>query len=228
MQMVQKINTNNVKGGKSQMEKIRTAGITVLSAAFLLSGISSASAMVRADGTPIKPNSPDEMVIMATPVETTTPINVPEGEIINEPHLIHYTDGEMQNQIKVNGITLETKVHVYGKDGQLMVPLRLISEALGYTVTWNSDTKTVGLSKEQKVAQINLGEDSYFYGKGKLASQSLGVASELKTSLTFVPITFFSKILNVPSSVEGTKFVQFENELTDQEPPDNVWKNDKA
>ncbi len=49
----------------------------------------------------------------------------------------------MQVVVKGKAIPMDA----YTKDGTVMVPLRAISEALGFKVTWNNDKRAVNISR---------------------------------------------------------------------------------
>lgn len=72
-----------------------------------------------------------------------------------------------------------------------MVPLRFISEQLGYPVSWDATTKTITISGKKKmvlkVDDISVNIDGSY--------QVLDVAPVIKNNTTFVPIRFVTEIL---------------------------------
>jgi len=48
-------------------------------------------------------------------------------------------------------------------DGRVMVPFRTIFEALGYTVNWDNDTKTVIANQDISIAMA-VGNNNVYYG----------------------------------------------------------------
>lgn len=49
--------------------------------------------------------------------------------------------------IKLDNKTVQTDVAPYIKDDRTFVPIRFISEALGYDVNWNEDTREVKITR---------------------------------------------------------------------------------
>lgn len=74
----------------------------------------------------------------------------------------------------------------------VMVPLRAISEALGYDVSWNEEKNCVVLDNS---VSFTPGVDNYKTFKAQLVK--LGAAPELKDSRTFVPLAFFREVLGL-------------------------------
>lgn len=130
----------------------------------------------------------------------------------NAPIPVHYTAqpqdsfGGLHLNIVVNGKGLnfkETKAYIKD-DSVTMIPLKLVSEALGYKVRWNGENKTIELSKGAHWTSVKVGEDRYTFGR--MAPISLGTAPEIKDGRTYVPLNFVTDILkaNVMRDETGT------------------------
>jgi hypothetical protein len=78
----------------------------------------------------------------------------------------------------------------YIKDEVVMVPLRAISEALGFEVEWINDLRMVHIGKDIK---LTIGQDSY--ANANSDSIKLGMAPEIINGNTFVPISFFREVV---------------------------------
>lgn len=78
--------------------------------------------------------------------------------------------------------------------GIMMVPLRQISETLGYEVKWNNQTKTAELVKGPQWTAVTIGKDNYNFAKMLIR---LGTAPEIKDSTTYVPLSFLQEVLRV-------------------------------
>lgn len=78
-----------------------------------------------------------------------------------------------------------------------MVPVRAISEALGYDVAWEGETKTVTIASGEEKAQMVIGENAYV-GSEEVA---LEAAPELREDRTYAPVSFFEKVLGAVISV---------------------------
>lgn len=92
----------------------------------------------------------------------------------------------------INGIGEELDIAPYVKNKSTLVPLRLIAENLGVTVSWASKTKTITLVKEKTVITLTLGKKvATVNGQNK----TLAVAPEAKYGVTMVPVRFISENL---------------------------------
>lgn len=78
-------------------------------------------------------------------------------------------------------------------NGKWMVPLRAISEALGFEVTWDQETKQVQLAKSPHFTSVTIGLNSYF--KHRMAPVALSAAPVIIEGRTLVPIEFLQHIL---------------------------------
>ncbi|MBU5255406.1 copper amine oxidase N-terminal domain-containing protein [Tissierella praeacuta] len=90
-------------------------------------------------------------------------------------------------------ITLNKKVYKNNKD-VIMIPLRQISETLGYEIKWNGETKTAELIKGAQWTSVTIGQDNYNFAKMMV---KLGTAPEMKDFTTYVPLNFLEEILKV-------------------------------
>ncbi|WP_284640904.1 stalk domain-containing protein [Paenibacillus silviterrae] len=80
-------------------------------------------------------------------------------------------------------------------EGRTMVPVRLITEALGYKVTFDDDTRAVQLSKDGRTIELYVGKTGIKrLEEGKEAVQkATDVAPYIKEDRTYVPIRFFAE-----------------------------------
>lgn len=97
--------------------------------------------------------------------------------------------------ISVNGEKLDAKVEFVG--GKLMLPVRAVSEKLGYTVTWNGEEQSVLIAKGDQSVMVYLNQ----------ASKSS--AAMLIGDLTYVPHGFFDEL--VTSAVISGETLQLAN-----------------
>jgi hypothetical protein len=74
--------------------------------------------------------------------------------------------------------------------GHVMLPLRAVSEALGFEVAWDGETRIVTL--DGKIT-VPIGKDRYRDYEGEI--HVLGAAPVIVADRTFVPIGFFKKVL---------------------------------
>ncbi|MBE7036946.1 MAG: copper amine oxidase N-terminal domain-containing protein [Ruminococcaceae bacterium] len=93
--------------------------------------------------------------------------------------------------VAVNGEALEVKVEFI--EETLMLPIRAISEKLGYTVTWNGEERSVLVAKGEQSAKVVLDQVA------RTAEQGATLIGEL----TYVPYTFFNELIGSEALVEG-------------------------
>lgn len=94
-------------------------------------------------------------------------------------------------------------VEAEGAEG--MIPVRSVLEALGFTVEWNSELKSVMINGGKFAFAI--GEDSYTVGR--MVPVSLGQAPVCAcvngTGITHVPMSFFTEVVGLSAEVtDGT------------------------
>ena len=90
----------------------------------------------------------------------------------------------------------------YLRGNTLMLPLRIISEGLGYTVTWDPETETITVDDDYiQYATIREGSaDAVFTGRLKVIDMSreteMPEKAEIIDGHTYVPSDFFKEFLN--------------------------------
>ncbi|WP_409344021.1 copper amine oxidase N-terminal domain-containing protein [Paenibacillus sp. MBLB4367] len=96
------------------------------------------------------------------------------------------------------------------EDGEhVMIPLKPVAEALGYTYGWNEETQTAELSKGAQWTSVKVGEDRYSFAKMLI---TLGKAPSLKDGSLFVPMSFLDEVLKLKYGVDPTGVVSISNE----------------
>ena len=97
----------------------------------------------------------------------------------------------------------------YIKNGRTMVPIRIISEALGAEVEWNASIKEITIKKDIKVIRMQIGSnDVYIKEEGQLGEDKyiLDAPPEIVNGRTFVPIRFIAEAFGAEVNwVEETK-----------------------
>ena len=146
----------------------------------------------------------------------TNPIKIVVLDDVEEPTEHHLTEEEIATltnddvaamDVVVNNNTIKAMssyIPAYiNEQGIIMVPLRAISETLGFEVTWNNDTKTAMLNGG---ISLTLGIDEYAR-KGK-ETVKLEVAPSTVEDRTFVPLSFFSEVAQIDNVyVTGSQIV---------------------
>lgn len=100
---------------------------------------------------------------------------------------------------------------VFVRNGNVMVPVRKVGEALGYTVTWDAAQPTkVKLDDGVTKTTVTIGEDSYYMASsqaiGMTQPKPLGTATMLVDGYTYVPAAMFH-VLNLDWTVTVTNGV---------------------
>ncbi len=97
------------------------------------------------------------------------------------------------------------------QDGVAMVPLRVTAESLGYTVTWDSATRSIHLSGARNQSGFAIGDDTFtYYGtseEGMSAAVSaplhLGAAAYIDAAGTaYVPTAYFQMLGFAPELLD--------------------------
>ena len=95
----------------------------------------------------------------------------------------------LNGEIVVNGEKIEALAPYYD-NGVVMVPLGAIAEALGFNAVWDDVLKGVRLGV---AIDLWIGRD--YYTVGKMAPIELGAAPVIIDGRTFVPLSFFGKVV---------------------------------
>lgn len=99
--------------------------------------------------------------------------------------------------VTINGKALELgKNAAYVKNGRLMVPVREVSEALGYTVFWDASQRAVTIENRTFTMTAFIVSDSYARASkqavGMTAPQSYGAAPEIRNARSYIPVRAYA------------------------------------
>ena len=112
--------------------------------------------------------------------------------------------------VEIAGNVIETPDKPYYDRDALMVPLRKISEALGYIVSWDAQTGAITIedSYTQKATLFGGSNKIKFDGKLKIINMEreieIAKAAAIHDGCTFVPLEFFDEFMN-ETKLDGTK-----------------------
>lgn len=95
------------------------------------------------------------------------------------------------DEVVVNGRILEGVKPVQNENGVIMLPVRAVSEELGYEVGWNQEAQKVTVGA---LLSFEIGKDDYTMDD--TSGIQLYAAPELVDGITYVPLSFFSEFLN--------------------------------
>lgn len=111
--------------------------------------------------------------------------------------------------LKVDGTTLDLSATApYEEGGHVMLPLRPVAEALGFSVTWDQATRAAALDNGTVKSAVSIGTDSYYLSGSQTAGtgtpQSFGAAPALVKGTTYVPSELFTLLCGHASVKDGT------------------------
>ncbi len=96
-------------------------------------------------------------------------------------------------------VDLSGKAAYVNANGNSMIPLRVVAEAMGYKVNWLGESRMVELTRGAHWVTVKAGQDWYCFGK--MAPETLGASSEIRNGSTYVPISFFTDVLPFEATV---------------------------
>lgn len=110
----------------------------------------------------------------------------------------------MDYGVLVNGKEVAGTGYMNADAKQVMIPLRSVSEALGFELGWNQQDRSAELTKpgSPNWTLVQTGKDQYAVNK---MYKSLGAAPVNVKGTLYVPANFFSEVLHANVSADGTK-----------------------
>lgn len=94
-----------------------------------------------------------------------------------------------------------------GVEPVVMVPLRAVSEKLGWTVTWQAAERNIRVDTGDVYTVVTPGVDEYFITTshedmiGMSAPFSLGLASYISQGVTYAPLSLFDALIGIKGAV---------------------------
>lgn len=118
----------------------------------------------------------------------------------------HAAAGNSKIYLDGKELTAGQSVPVENVNDTIMVPLRLISESLGYTVGWNQTTKTVTIEQQGKVIKLIVNQKTASVDDKTV---QLITAPILRKDTTLVPIRFISEQFGLTVSWDNVKKIVY-------------------
>lgn len=134
--------------------------------------------------------------VFAEVMTMSIPALVPANRIVILPEVTEIV--EAPHAVTVNGESLD--VEILDKDGMILLPIRAIAEKLGLEVAWDDSLKAVTVGTVPMGVTFNVGINSFT--KAKMMPQTLSAAPIAENERTFVPVDFFTELLEAEVSVE--------------------------
>jgi hypothetical protein len=101
--------------------------------------------------------------------------------------------------IEINGSALKETGFQTINGKEPMVPLRAVTEALGFKLTWNGKTKSTELVNGVIFTTVKANEDLYIINR---MTTTLGTAPQLVGSILYVPASFLSEVIHQNMTVK--------------------------
>lgn len=99
-------------------------------------------------------------------------------------------------KIFINGRELlDEKTSPVLSEDRTYLPLRAVSEALGYTVTWDQGERRVTLARGEDTVAMTIGEKTYRHNDEE---KIMDVAPYIEDDRTWVPIRYLGEATNLP------------------------------
>ncbi len=122
----------------------------------------------------------------------------------------YYNDLENSELVfeNINTFTIDSDEY-YTKDSfnLKMIPMRKYLENLGYEVTWNNLSKSIIVYNDDITITTVLNSDEYYYMEQMF--KVLESPVEIKDNVSYVPISFFTEILNISYTVNDDESITF-------------------
>lgn len=168
---------------------------------FLKLNIAEDTVIVNADGSAYTGELANHKLVVIYDVSTksipaqTTPkkvivlgVNELKGEDLYDEN--YRPDVTKMNIVVGDGIVIDAPKAFTNENGVVMVPLRVITEALGHKVGWDGETYSITIG-ENVALKINAAT----YTTADKSSVTLDAAPTLVNDITYVPLNFFTKVL---------------------------------
>ncbi|RVU53916.1 copper amine oxidase N-terminal domain-containing protein [Anaerosphaera multitolerans] len=97
-------------------------------------------------------------------------------------------------KVQLNGQEIQTDVPGYIKNNRTLVPIRFISESLGYEVDWDEDDREITIEKGDIEIELKVGSTKVEVNDEE---RTIEVAPEISQNRTFVPIRFIAENFGV-------------------------------
>lgn len=115
-----------------------------------------------------------------------------------------------ENSLTINDQEIDLgELKIHEQNNQKMIPLRLVAEALGFEVTWDSSIRGAKLDDGSVKTTVVIGKDSYYKASSKAIgltqSIELGAKPELIDNTMYVPAQLFNLLYSNENAVKITE-----------------------
>lgn len=135
------------------------------------------------------------------------------GMLFSFPMVTTNAQRDKKFRILLNGVDIPLTEYMglpYIEDSRTLVPIRFISESLGYKVDWNEGQKLVtikgNLNNVDRNINLTIGRNiAVVNGEQKQIDESPNVVAKITKDRTYVPLRFVSENLGATVQYEQTK-----------------------
>jgi hypothetical protein len=160
--------------------------------------------------------------VSASAANEPSPIQLPQPQAnVTAVPLDSYGGLNFLLVINGQGLTKEEAPIYVGAQNTIMIPIRVAAEALGYKLTWKQENQALELVKGNQWLSLQIGQDKYSFAKMNVP---LGVVPELVNEKTYVPLSYFEKVLNVAMTVAPTGTITITSKDSGSESVDALTK----
>lgn len=100
------------------------------------------------------------------------------------------SDGSAKIFLDGEQLKLSNDVKVLNIKGSVMIPIRVVSENLGFKVEWDKASQTVSVTDNSTIVQMTVGSTTADINGTQV---TLNISPQLKKNTTYVPLRFVSK-----------------------------------
>ncbi len=110
--------------------------------------------------------------------------------------------------INGKGFSPEENPIYVGAKNEMMIPIRAAAEALGYKLTWKPDSQSLEMIQGNQWLTLQIGQDQYGFAKMLVP---LEVAPELTNEKTYVPLSYFEKVMKLQVKTDATGTIHIDS-----------------
>ncbi|MCJ8014305.1 N-acetylmuramoyl-L-alanine amidase family protein [Paenibacillus sp. KQZ6P-2] len=126
--------------------------------------------------------------------------------ILAFPHNGQAAAGNAKIYLDDKELTLPGNAKVENVNGNIMIPLRVVGENLGFDVAWEQKTRTVTIKKDSNVIKLVVNQKTADVNGKKV---SMDIAPILRTDTVIVPLRFVSEQMGLTVNWDNNKKIVY-------------------
>ena len=104
----------------------------------------------------------------------------------------NFAAGEGKNILMVNGVNIP-KAEIIIENGYSLIPIRIVSENMGYDVKWNNQTKEITISNNENSIIFTLNSSVALHNNNAL---NINTIPRIINGLSYIPLRDFGELFN--------------------------------